>query len=396
MLAYERKEFCTGCTACMNSCPHDAISMQADREGFLYPVTDEKVCTDCGLCRQICPLQDGYKISSNFEQPKVYATKHIDDDVRMSSSSGGMFTAISDYILSKKGIVYGAAFDENFRVCHQKAETVEERNKFRGSKYVQSDLNGIFKDIKNELKKGRIVLFTGTPCQNAGLHAYLNKDYENLYLCDLVCHGTPSPLIFEKYIGYLQDRYGSQIKELTFRFKPLGWRSQAIGIKFTNRKEYVASAEKDVFYRLFLPNIILRESCYHCRFTNFFRPSDITIADFWEIEKSMPDFDDNIGVSLVLVNSYKGMELFQNISDQINYRESNTIDCLQFNLHSPSKPSPKREQFWRDYWDKGFEYVLKRYAGYGLTGRTKRFVRKGLEISGLLPIVKKLLLLRPQ
>ena len=223
MLLYERKEECCGCTACMSICPKQAITMISDEEGFLYPSINQELCIECDLCKQVCPFSDNYRTSGNYDQPLVYAAKHKDDKVRMNSSSGGMFTAISDYILDNDGVIYGAAFDENLVVRHQKAETAEDRNKFRGSKYVQSNLNGIFGDIKNELKKGRTVLFTGTPCQNAGLRAFLNKSYDNLYLCDIVCHGTPSPLMFENYIKYCERKNKSSIKEYYCRFKGKGW-----------------------------------------------------------------------------------------------------------------------------------------------------------------------------
>lgn len=388
MLAYKDKKQCAGCTACMNICPHNAISMQADREGFLYPVTDEDLCTDCGLCQKICPFQNINTISGNYTQPKVYAVKHRDDNVRMNSTSGGMFTAISDYILSKDGVIYGAGFDEQFRVCHQKAENVEDRNKLRGSKYVQSDLQGVFKDIKEELKKGRQVLFTGTPCQTAGLHAYLSKKYENLYLCDLVCHGTPSPLMWKEHVDFMVNRRKKIITAYDFRSK---WRGINVSIAFEDGSFIHNSTDLLTYTNIFYSHVALRPSCYHCQFTNYSRPSDITIADFWGIEKCMPDFDDDKGVSLVLVNSPKGLELFQKIKIKLDYRESNTTDCVQRNLCEPSEPSPLREQFWQDYWSKGFKYVLKRYAGYGGKSRAKIFIRNGLEKVGLLPIVKRLL-----
>jgi coenzyme F420-reducing hydrogenase beta subunit len=391
MLIYERKEECCGCTACKSICPKQAISMIPDKEGFLYPSINQELCIECDLCKKVCPFSDNYRTSGNYDQPLVYAAKHKDDNVRMNSSSGGMFTAISDYILDIDGVVYGAAFDEKFVVRHQKAETAEERNKFRGSKYVQSNLIGVFEDIKKELKKERTVLFTGTPCQNAGLRSYLHNNYENLYLCDIVCHGTPSPLIFEDYKSFMQNKYKSRIKELSFRDKLLGWRSQAVGIQFINQKAYTKEASEDIFYRLFLTNMILRESCYNCKFCNLTRPSDITIADFWGVEKSMPDFDDNIGISLVLINSPKGQQLFESVSKDLYYRESNTIDCLQHNLHSPSQPSPRRNKFWQDYKNKGFEYVLKKYAGYGLVPRLKKTVVKVIKKIGLLHVVKRVL-----
>jgi coenzyme F420-reducing hydrogenase beta subunit len=388
MIAYDKKEDCSGCTACQNICPHDAISMQADREGFLYPVINEEHCNDCGLCQKICPFQNNYKISGNFKQPLVYAAKHRSDEVRMNSSSGGMFTAISDYILSNAGVIYGAAFDKQFKVCHQRAENKGERNKFRGSKYVQSDLNGVFTEIKNELKNGRMVLFTGTPCQNAGLHAFLNKSYENLYLCDIVCHGTPSPLLWQEYIHFLEKKNKSRLISYSFRHKGIGWRGYNVYAVFDNGKNKLNTTEVLTYTRIFGSDLALRSSCYNCKFCNFHRPSDITIADFWGIEKSMPEFDDNKGISLVLVNSTKGQGLFQQVSNGLYYRESNTKDCLQPNLHSPSQVSLLREQFWQEYSDKGFEYVLKRYAAYGTIAQTKKTIVKVLNAMGLLPIVK--------
>lgn len=391
MLAYTKQELCVGCTACISICPYNAINMVADKEGFLYPLIDENLCIDCGLCQKICPFQSGYKINGNYAQPKVYAVKHRDDNVRMNSSSGGMFTAISDFILFNNGIIYGAAFDEHFRVCHQKAENVEESKKFRGSKYVQSDLKAVFKDIKDELIKGRKILFTGTPCQNAGLRVYLGKNYENLFFCDIICHGTPSPLIFEDYIKYCEHKKRSKITEYYCRDKCNGWHSHTEKAVYANGKEDSTSAISQIYKVLFYSNYVLRPACHNCQFCNLSRPSDITIADFWGIEKKMPDFDDNIGVSLVLVNSNKGMELFDNVKSQIIYRESNTDDCMQYNLYSPTPSSAKRQQFWEDYWDKGFDFVLKEYIGYGFKYRIKVFVRNYLIKFGLLPIAQRLI-----
>ncbi|KAF1086364.1 F420H2 dehydrogenase subunit F [Sporotomaculum syntrophicum] len=391
MLLYERKEECCGCTACMSICPKKAITMIPDEEGFLYPSINHELCIECDLCKQVCPFSDTYKTSGNYDQPLVYAAKHKDDNVRMNSSSGGMFTAISDYILDIDGVVYGAAFDEKFVVRHQKAETAEERNKFRGSKYVQSNLIGVFEDIKKELKKERTVLFTGTPCQNAGLRSYLNKNYEKLILCDIVCHGTPSPLIFEKFIRYCGHKNRSSIKEYYCRFKGNGWHSHTEKAVYANGKEDSTSLLSQSYKALFYSHVALRPACHNCKFCNFSRPSDITFGDFWGIEKSMPDFDDNIGVSLLLINSSKGQELFQRISKNLCYRKSNTTDCLQHNLHTPSQPSPRRNKFWQDYKNKGFEYVLKKYAGYGLVPRLKKTVVKVIKKIGLLHVVKRVL-----
>jgi coenzyme F420-reducing hydrogenase beta subunit len=391
MLIYERKEECCGCTACKSICPKQAITMIADEEGFLYPSINQELCIECNLCKQVCPFSDNYRTSGNYDQPLVYAAKHKDDNVRMNSSSGGMFTAISDYILDIDGVVYGAAFDEKFVVRHQKAETAEERNKFRGSKYVQSNLIGVFEDIKKELKKERTVLFTGTPCQNAGLGSYLNKNYDNLYLCDIVCHGTPSPLIFKNYIKYCERKNNNSIKEYYWRFKGNGWHSHTEKAVYADGKEDSTSLLSQSYKELFYSHVTLRPACHNCKFCNFSRPSDITIGDFWGIEKSMPDFDDNTGVSLVLTNSTKGQELFERISKNLYYRESNTTDCLQHNLHTPSQPSPRRDKFWQDYKNKGFEYVLKKYTGYGFVGQSKKAAAKVLNKLGLLHVVKRML-----
>lgn len=391
MMIYERKEECCGCTACMSICPKQAIAMIADEEGFLYPSISQDICIECNLCKKVCPFSDHYRPSGNYDQPLVYAVKHKDDTVRMNSSSGGMFTAISDYILDIEGVVYGAAFDENFVVRHQKAETVEERNKFRGSKYVQSNLLEVFDDINNELKKGRAVLFSGTPCQNAGLSSYLKKNHENLYLCDIVCHGTPSPLIFENYIRYCERKNNCNIEEYYCRFKGNGWRSHTEKAVYANGKEDGTSLLSQSYKEIFYSHVALRPACHNCKYCNFFRPSDVTIGDFWGIEKSMPDFDDNIGTSLVLINSSKGLDLFQKVSKNLYYRESNTKDCLQYNLYAPSLPSSQRDQFWKDYRDKGFEYVLKKYTGYGFMGQSKKTAFKVLNKLGLLHVAKRML-----
>jgi coenzyme F420-reducing hydrogenase beta subunit len=391
MLIYERKEECCGCTACMSICPQQAITMIADEEGFLYPSINQELCIECDLCKKVCPFSDNYRISSNYDQPLVYAAKHKDDNVRMNSSSGGMFTAISDYILDIDGVIFGAAFDENFVVRHQRAETVEERNKFRGSKYVQSNLVGLFKDIKNELNKGRTVLFTGTPCQNAGLRSYLNKNYDNLYLCDIVCHGTPSPLIWKNHISFLEKKGKNKVTRYSFRYKLAGWRGYNVYTLFDNGKSKLNTPDVMTYANIFGSDLALRPACHNCKFCNFSRPSDITIGDFWGIEKSMPDFDDNIGISLVLINSPKGQQLFESVSKDLYYRESNTIDCLQHNLHSPSQPSPRRDKFWQDYKNKGFEYVLKKYGGYGFVGQSKKAAAKVLNKLGLLHVAKRML-----
>lgn len=375
-MLFKDKNECCGCSACMNICPKSAIHMKSDKEGFLYPEIDTYICIECGLCKTVCAFQNGYDVSCNLEVPYVYAAKHKNEDIRMSSTSGGVFTAISDFILERKGIVYGAAFDTDMKVIHMKAGTVEEREKFKGSKYVQSDLKKVFKEIKYYLKQERYVLFSGTPCQVSGLKSYLvNIDINKLFLCDIVCHGTPSPLLWEEYIEFIEKKYKSNINKYKFRDKNFGWHGANITAEFKNKNKISNTTIARIYTNLYFSHVMTRPSCHNCKYNNLHRPSDITIADFWGIEKFIPDFDDNRGISLVLVNTFKGKELFDSIKIDLDYRESNTKDCLQPQLQYPSEVSMKRDKFWRDYYEKGFEYVAKKYAGYNLKSSAKSAIK---------------------
>ncbi|NCB42986.1 MAG: 4Fe-4S dicluster domain-containing protein [Clostridia bacterium] len=386
---FREKKDCCGCTACKNSCPNHAISMRNDEEGFQYPSIETALCIECGLCKSACPFIDEYIIKGNLSVPDVYAVKHVSDDVRMSSSSGGAFTALSDYILNNQGIVFGAAFDKDFDVFHKAVSTKDDRNDLRGSKYAQSDLKESFKEVKKALAADQYVLFSGTPCQNAGLYNFLGEkvNKEKLFFCDLVCHGVPSPKIFCSYKNLLKRKYHSDISGINFRYKPLGWRSQTICVLFESGAKYCKSALEDVYYRLFLSDIILRPSCYNCKYTNFQRPSDITIADFWDIRKHIPQFADDCGISLVLINSEKGRKLFDNAKNHLEYRASSMTDCMQPNLQAPCKMPPIRGEFWRDYFKNGFKHAIKKYAGYGMVASIKKIVKifiKNLKIDSII------------
>ncbi len=388
-----QKKECYGCTACINICPNGAITMFPDEQGFLYPQINPCLCIECELCLKVCPFHNSFHMDGNLAEPDIYGVKHKSDDVRMNSSSGGMFTAISNYMLEHGGPVYGAMFDKDFTVCHQKAGIREDCNKFRGSKYVQSDLRDVFREVKEDLMACQYVLFSGTPCQTAGLHNYLKGqvDLKKLFLCDLVCHGTPSPQIFKDYIDFLKNKFHSQIEDLTFRYKPAGWRSQAMSVWFKNGETYMSAAGGDIYYKLFLNNYILRSSCYNCKFANLHRPSDITIGDFWGIKNGPPDFEDEKGVSLILVNTRKGRTLFEAVSDRLYYRKSNIVEGMQVNLKEPSKPSPKIHEFWTDYQTHGFVYVAKKYADAGIKGKSIDFCKKTLKKTGVYNIAKNLI-----
>lgn len=389
---FDKKEECWGCTACMHICPTKAIKMIADKEGFLYPEIDQALCINCGKCRKVCPFQNQINISDKLSKPTVYAVKHNKENVRMKSSSGGVFTAISDYVLNNGGIVYGALFDENFNVVHKKAETSEERNKFRGSKYVQSDLLNVYKEIKDLLKSGRQVLFSGTPCQTAGLKNFLTNSYtktDNLIINDIVCHGTPSPRIWSNYIDFIEK--GNKLKSYSFRFKERGWHGYNIIAEYKNGKRKINTKKLKLFANLFSSDLLLRPSCHNCKFANIDRKSDITIGDFWGIEKTMPEIDDNKGISLALVNTVKGEQVFEEIKEDIVFWENKIEDSLQHNLVLPTKKPLKREIFWKDYYNHGFLVIAKKYGGYNY----KSFIRSKIvyifKKTGTLNFIKTIL-----
>ncbi len=237
MIKITEPKDCCGCTACASICVHDAITMEPDALGFLYPMVDKSKCVDCGQCDKVCQFNDNYDRSLNLEQPIAYAARHKEIDEVMKSRSGAAFVAISDYILEQGGVVYGAGYKDHFRVVHKRATTKEERDEFRGSKYVQSDLTGVFRQVKEDLKNGLTVLFSGTPCQTSGLNSYVGKKLrENLILIDIVCHGVPAPFLWRDYIAYLEKKQGDEIVTVNFRDKELfGWKAHKESYKFKRR-----------------------------------------------------------------------------------------------------------------------------------------------------------------
>lgn len=364
MIQIKDKADCCGCTACASICPKDAITMEPDTLGFKYPKVDLSKCIDCGLCEKVCAFNDNYDKSRNLKEPEIYAARHKDIHEIETSRSGAAFIAISDYILENVGIVYGVGYKDHFRVAHKRATTKEERNEFKGSKYVQSDLDGIFRQVKEDLKQGNTVLFSGTPCQTAGLNSYIGKKFrENLVLVDIVCHGVPSPYIWQDYLTYLENKYKSKIIKVNFRDKSrIGWSGHIESFVFANKNK----VELDVFKYLFGKNIMLRSSCGSCVFTNFNRPSDITIGDYWGWEKISKDFnDDNKGCSLLFINTIKGQILLNKISNNLFLLKSDKEKSVQPNLESPSVLDKKNTDFKIDFQRRGFKYVAKKYGNIG-------------------------------
>ena len=374
MIQVQDKRECCGCTACASICNHEAIYMQVDEMGFKYPVVDISKCVECGLCEKVCAFQEHYDTASNFQEPFVYAVRHKNNKEIKTSRSGAMFTALSDFIFERKGIVYGVGFADHFRVVHKRITNREDCKDLKGSKYVQSDLTDIFRSVKKDLADGFPVLFSGTPCQTSGLHSFLGKkEWENLYLCDIVCHGVPSPKVWADYLEYVETKENRLIEKVNFRDKVRGWKAHFESFVFQGGKKIITRTFTDLFYK----HLILRPSCSSCKFTNTRRPSDITIADFWGWEKAVPGFnDDDLGCSLVFVNTPKGDQLFKHILPEIHAIQTDLAHCMQPNLEHPSVFSPKYDSFWEDYQRKGFDFVVKKYGDKGFRHKISQFKSK--------------------
>ncbi len=375
-MVQKNKFQCTGCGVCRYKCPKDAITMSRDDEGFLYPFIDTKQCIKCNLCREICP---NHNVVNEYES-KVYAVKNKNDDIRKKSTSGGLFTVLSNSFIKNLDVVCGCVLDEELNPVHIVTNVPEQRDSMRDSKYVQSDIHDIFPVIEPFLNAGKKVLFTGTPCQTAAvLKAFENhKNISCLYTCDIVCHGVPSPQIFKEHVAYLEKKHHSKILGAKFRAKELGWgKSNKRMIKFYTDKGVLYD---ELFYKLYFNfNIISRPSCEHCQFASLHRNSDFTIGDFWGIEKFYPDFYDELGVSLMLVNTEKGERLMNEIKDELNIKVSTKEYCVKENprLETPPIFDKRRAKLFDDYKKHGYPYIVKNYITPSIFTRIKKkFITK--------------------
>lgn len=364
MIHISDKSCCCGCTACVAVCPKRCIRMVEDSEGCLYPQVDLSLCIDCGLCKTVCPvLQPGVR----REPSTVYAAKNADGQIRLHSSSGGIFTLLAEYVIKEGGVVFGARFNKDWEVVHDYAESREGLAAFRGSKYVQSRMGDCFRQAKQFLQEGRKVLFSGTPCQIAGLKNSLRKDYDNLLTVDVICHGVPVPLVWRKYLAEIvarqgdgknsvllhpkspaQKSIGDVISRIDFRDKELGWKKYSFALTLSKA---TAAGEKntvllshifseDAFMKAFLSNISLRPSCYACPAKSGKSGSDITLGDFWGVERVLPEFDDDKGVSVVLGFTEKGKQLLEAVLpyERLSVDYATAIACNPFMLVSVNHP----------------------------------------------------------
>ncbi|MDE7325551.1 MAG: Coenzyme F420 hydrogenase/dehydrogenase, beta subunit C-terminal domain [Lachnospiraceae bacterium] len=308
-----------------------------------------------------------------MEKPLVYAVKHKDIDVRMASRSGGIFTAISDLVLREGGVVYGCALDQKFKASHIRAETKEERDRMRGSKYVQSDMADTLKNIRKDLEEGRYVLFSGTSCQVAGLYSFLGKDYgKQLFCMDILCQGVPSPLVWERYLQWQEEINGAKCTGVIFRNKrDFGWEASVETLTFNREDGTTKTVHSQVFRNLFGSHRILRESCYQCPYKEINHPGDMTIGDFWGIKRAAPKFDDNCGVSLVLINTGRAGELFDAVKEGLDYVSCRIEDSMQTTLKRPLAWPEGRDEFWRDFRENDFDYLAEKYGHYNTDNAAK-------------------------
>lgn len=351
---------CTGCGACSEICPQRCICMEMTDEGFPNPVRKAERCTECHLCDLICPLNSSAEIE---QEVRAYAANIIQEKTRKESSSGGIFSALAKTVLGKGGMVVGAAFGDGWRVKHICIEKASELYKLRGAKYAQSDMTGIYKKIKTQLSQGRLVLFSGLPCQAAGLKAFLRQENSNLIIVDCVCHGVPSPQVWETYLQYRaqKDAGGVFPEYINLRDKTTGWSRYrySVTFRYPGGMVYHAPAGDDLYMKLFVGDYINRESCGDCQFKGAHRATDLTLGDFWGIWDILPEMDDDKGTSLVLVHSEKGRKLLEEVSGSIRMQP---VTLEQATAQNPAvlvsaRPKPERSQVLKLCLDGRFEEV---------------------------------------
>lgn len=368
---------CCGCGACEQICSKHAISMRPNKEGFLYPKLEESLCVDCGLCSKICPElhtadslnPTGYPLAAQAKANKV-----LDN-----SSSGGIFSVVAEYVLNNGGVVVGAELTENMKVRHVIVDNVQELNKLCGSKYAQSNTSNIYKRVKELLQQGRFVFFTGTPCQVSALKLFLRRPFENLLTADLICHGVPSPLMFNMIVEYLEKKYKGKVRDYQFRSKKLtGWsRVSACTMLINGKIKHIYYNEMmRAFFQAFLDGHVLRMDCYQCPFTRTERAGDFTMADFWSLKSTNPKFPrQHRGVSMILVNTEKGQSILEACLDKI-YMEPSDLDVIlagyNYQLKHPTELTSERGAIF-DFLQKYPEDFINKYLRGDISSDKRNF-----------------------
>ncbi len=348
MQIVEKKELCNGCRACEQICPEKCIHMVRDEEGFLYPYIMQDKCIKCGKCKKICKAVE----LRSAENLKIcYAARTKNNKICMNSSSGGVFYVFASEVIKKGGVVCGAVYDENYYVYHKFAESIDDLWDMMGSKYAQSDTKNTYEKVRDFLKDGRLCLYSGTPCQIAGLTSYLGYEDEKLICLSIICHGVPSPLVWEKYLDLQKGRYGeAKISKINCRDKYWGWRNCSLKIEFMKYTYHEVYTE-DLFMQGFIENLYLRPSCYSCRAKGEKQRADIIIGDYWGIEEYHPELDDMRGVSAVIINSQKGKCFFDDVKREFKLVLSRYEDIMKENLvvEYSVDINEKRKEFFNEF-----------------------------------------------
>lgn len=381
MIKIERKEDCTGCSACVDICGKKAITFETDIEGFWYPKVNPDLCANCGLCEKTCAVLHSADLKKiKKEKSACFGAYHKNEDIRFSSTSGGLFSALANRVFDENGYVAGAVYNEDFTVKHILTNDREDLTKIRSSKYLQSYTQGLYSQIKLALNNGAKVLTCGTPCQMASLRLFLGKDYENLIISDFICRCINSPKVYRKHLDALERKYGAKIEYVQAKNKEQGWRSLSFKAKFKNGKVHLVDGLDDNFTRGYMiANCCSRPSCYECKFKGFPRISDITLGDFWGIEKVDKSLDNNMGTSVVLLNSQKGIDFFDSIKEQIETKEVSLCSAFPGNqafFNSIPLPTINRNEFYKDVDKLPFDLVAKKY--FPADRKLIQNVKKGL------------------
>lgn len=391
MINIVNKVDCCGCEACSNACPKKCIEMKSDEEGFLYPQVNQDTCINCGLCEKVCPIINHVPREKNDYQ-EAYLLQHKDDEICRESTAGGAFTGIASYVIEKGGIVFGVEMTEGYKVRHTSVETIDDLKKFRNSKYVQSRIGTVFQQVKHELNKGRLVCFSGTPCQVEGLRHFLGKDYENLILVDVVCRAVPSPGVWEKYIQYEVEQKG-EMSSVRFRDKTLGYQYSTMELKSNDGKAYRGGIESQPWLRMFFSGMIIRPSCTDCKFRSRYRNSDFTIWDCFPSYKFDKSFNERKGTTRVLVHSEKGKAIFETIKKEYYVSEINAdyaVSGVSEMVKSPQS-NEKKNDFFEYYSSVQMDEILKMFFPYTVKVQVKRLLRRILNYLRLDVVVKKML-----
>ncbi len=344
----ENKNCCTGCGACYNICPKNAIKMVQNTEGFYVPEIDKNLCINCGLCERVCPPY--YFQSDNYKGPEVYSVVNNDEQQRFNSSSGGVFPMFAQYVISNGGVVFGVAWDENFKAHHIKASTIDELDKLYSSKYVQSNTERTYSEAKECLQQDKLVLFTGTPCQIAGLKSFLQRDYKNLITVEVICHGVPSPKVFEEYLNLLNRK--DKIININFRAKDRNWgQGKILKIYYDKSKIKLIEMKNSSYLKLFGHGFSMNKSCFSCKFNKIPRVADITIGDFWGVDEYNATLNDEKGISIAIINNNKGEQFFNTFNNlcTINKIPLDIAIKKNHNIIQPTKEPQLRADFFRDF-----------------------------------------------